>query len=141
MLNIRHRRTAAVALAGAVIALGGLSAGPLAQAATPDRNVAHLTDNHVYIAIHGLPTYSTTVEFFDIDGNRIGDKQTDTWTQVPTSWSWNSGSMRIHIVGAWNETWATYEASSTSYDHCYLVDAGGSISDTGDNISGGCNGS
>jgi len=102
----------------------------------PDRNVVTFPMNHVYIAIHGLPTYTVTTEFLDIAGHRIGDKHVTTFSGKSATYGWQSGSVRVHISGAWNWREATFEASNTSYDHCFLVKSGGDVVDTGDNNSG-----
>jgi hypothetical protein len=109
---------------------------PSANAATSD-GVSHF----LKISTHGAPVWKATGDLYAGDGTNVYH-----WSQGLTS---GGGAVwRFTYYGDGGHASVSVEAGTGPYtvgylaldrDHCFLVDAGGSVRYTGDSMTGGCN--
>jgi hypothetical protein len=131
----RSRVAAAVGAALLAVAAFGIVAAPTASARS--------LDNHIYISYHGAPTFTWTLRLFKHHNEVWHDWQTCVGG-CKKGLPWNPDDVdyaHLRITTSTDDFVADFPTARVSRDHCFLVKANGNVVYTGNEVTGGCNGS
>jgi hypothetical protein len=131
----RSRVAAAVGAALLAVAAFGIVAAPTASARS--------LDNHIYISYHGVPSFAWTLRLFKDDKEVWHDSQTCVGGCKPKlPWNPDDADYAHLRINTYMENYVVdIYPNLAGRDQCYLVKANGNVVYTGNELTGGCNGS